>query len=36
MYMGTLEEVDLSKDRWTVKDDLRIKRVSMERSDGRE
>jgi hypothetical protein len=30
MYMGTLAETALRKDGWTVKDDMRIKGVSME------
>jgi hypothetical protein len=35
MYIGTLEEVDLRKDGWTVKDDMRIKGMSMEMTNDR-
>jgi hypothetical protein len=34
--MGTLGEVNLRKDGWSVKDDMRIKGVSMEMTSDRE
>jgi hypothetical protein len=35
MRRGTLAEVALRKDEWTVKDDMRIKEVSMEMTSDR-